>query len=189
MKPKTAKMLSLSLAAMLQSLPLVRTVLPALQAEAPPIWADIFRWVAGGVAFFGYHAISSASSIAISPPTATIGTPYSGTITYSGGHAGAVSSMSMSNNCLGSWTLAPGLTVTYGGGNIANVSGTPAGPSNNVPFTLKMFDSTGCGGGNSDTRSTTLAIVPGGGGGSPPAITVVPQSVVSQVGADVLLSG
>jgi hypothetical protein len=181
------KFLSLTLAALLQFLPVLRTILPAITS---PSGSFVMRWVAGGVAMFGYHAVSRASSIAISPPTATIGTPYTGVITYSGGHAGSVSSMSMSNHCLSaSWTLAPGLTVTYGGGHTANVTGTPSGTAGTVAFSITSFDASNCGSGYADTRITSLNIQSSGGGPAPPTITVTPQSAIAQVGSDVILSG
>ncbi len=190
MNPKLIRLLSLTLAGVLQIVPLVRSALPSLaQGLAPSTWAIIFRWAAGGISYFGYHAISSASSIAISPPNATLGVPYVGTVTYSGGHAGSVASMSLSNTCLGSaTTLFAGLTVVYAGGYTANVSGTPTA-TNTYRFALKIFDTGGCGaGGNNDTRVTSLVVGPSGGGGTAPLITAPPQSLCSQEGADVLFS-
>ncbi len=190
MNPKLIRMLSLILAGALQIVPLVRSALPSLaQGIAPSTSAIIFRWAAGGVAYLGYNAISSASRIAISPPNATVGVPYVGTVTYSGGHAGSVASMSLSNTCLGSaTTLFAGLTVVYAGGNTANVSGTPT-VTNTYRFALKIFDASSCGsGGNNDTRVTSLVIGPSGGGGTTPVITAPPQSLCSQEGADVLFS-
>jgi len=188
--PKLVRVLSLSLAGALQIMPMLRSALPSLsQSLAPSAWGIIFRWAAGGVAYFGYHAISSASSIAISPPNATLGVPYVGTVTYSGGHAGSVSSMSLSNVCLGSTTtLFAGLNIVYAGGNTATVTGTPTA-TNTYRFALKIFDSSGCGnGGNNDTRITSLVVGPSGGGGTAPVITAPPQSLCAQVGADVLFS-
>ena len=190
MKHKLPKMISLLLAGTLQIMPLVRSMLPTLaQSVAPSGWAIVFRWAAGSVAFLGYHAISSASSIAISPPTAVVGQPYVGTVTYSGGHAGSVLSMQLTNICLGSPTpLFAGLTIVYAGGNTATVTGTPTA-TNIYPFTLKMFDSSGCGGGgNTDTRSTVLVVTAGGTTGTPPAISAPPQSLTAQIGADALFS-
>ncbi len=183
-------MISLLLAGTLQIMPLVRSMLPTFaQSVAPSGWAIVFRWAAGSVAFLGYHAISSASSIAISPPTAVVGQPYVGTVTYSGGHAGSVLSMALTNICLGSPTpLFAGLTIVYAGGNTATVTGTPTA-TNAYPFTLKMFDSSGCGGGgNTDTRSTVLVVTTGGTTGTPPAISAPPQSLTAQIGADALFS-
>jgi len=190
MKNRIAKMFPLLLAALLQIMPLARTAVVATGgALSPSGWAVVFRWVVGTVGLLGFDAISSASSIAISPPNAIVGKPYVGTITYSGGHAGAVSSMSLTNICLGSEVeIAPGLTAIYNGGNTATVSGTPT-TAGNFSFTLKMFDASGCGGGgNTDTRSATLVVSAAGAGGTPPSITAPPQSITAQVGADALLS-
>ena len=189
MKLKITTFLSVTLAGLLQFMPLLRSALPEMQSMGAPTGAWIMKWAVGGVAVFGYHAISSASSIAVSPPTALLGVPYSGTITYSGGHAGSVASMSMSNVCLGSFTLAPGLTVTYSGGHTASLTGTPTGALATVPFALKMWDLGGCTGSLTDTRSTSLIIQNSGGGAAAPLMLVAPQSVLAQVGSDVILSG
>lgn len=183
------KMLSLLMAFALQVMPMIRSALVSVNpALAPSGWAVVFRWVAGSAAFLSCDAVSKASSIAISPPNATVGQPYIGTITYSGGHAGSVSSMSLSNFCLANSTnLSNGLSIVYAGGNSASVSGTPAS-AGTFAFTLKIFDGSTCGGGNSDTRSTSLVVGTGGGGGVIPVITSPPQGVTAQIGADALLS-
>ncbi len=177
------------MAAALQIMPLVRTAVQALQQSlAPSGWAIVFRWAAGGMAMFGYHAVSKASSIAISPPNATVGQPYVGTVTYSGGHAGSVSSMSLTNICLGSPTpLFDNLSIIYSGANTATVTGTPTN-AGTFAFNLKIFDGSTCGGGNSDTRTTSLVVGTSGGGGVGPVITSPPQGVTAQVGADALMS-
>jgi hypothetical protein len=182
------KMLSLLMAFALQIMPMIRSALVSVnQALAPNGWAVVFRWVAGA-AVLSYDAVSKASSIAISPPNATVGQPYIGTVTYSGGHAGSVNSMSLSNFCLVSSTnLFDGLTIVYSGGNTAAVTGTPAS-AGTFAFTLRIFDGTGCGTGNSDTRTTSLVVGTGGPGGVAPVITSPPQGVTAQIGADALLS-
>ena len=163
-------------------MPIVRTV-------GNPSAAWIFKWVIGA-AIVGYDAVSSASSVAISPPAATIGVPYAGTITYSGGHAGEVVSMAVNSHCLtSSYTLAPGLTVTYSGGNTARVSGTPSGTAGTVGLTVEVTDGSGCGGGLTDTRATSLIVQNSGGGVIAPTMVVVPGNVIAQIGSDVILSG
>jgi Ig-like domain-containing protein len=181
------KLLSVFMAFALQVMPLIRSALTNLnQALAPNGWAVVFRWAAGA-AVLGYDAVSKASSIAISPPNATVGQTYIGTVTYSGGHAGSVSSMSLSNFCLiASTNFVDGLSIVYSGGNTAAVSGTPTN-AGTFAFTLKIYDGA-CGGGNSDTRSTSLVVGTGGGGGVAPVITSPPQGVTAQIGADALLS-
>ncbi|HZM02461.1 MAG TPA: immunoglobulin domain-containing protein [Candidatus Saccharimonadales bacterium] len=188
MKLKTRNRLSLAVAGLLPFMPILRSTLPAMESAGSPTGAWVLRWTVG-VAICGYDAISRASSVAISPPSATIGVPYSGTVTYSGGHAGAVVSMSVAGSCLGSHTLAPGLTMTYSGVNTANVIGTPSGTLGTVPFTVTVYDGYSCTGGLTDTRSTSLIIQNSGGGPVAPSMTVAPQSTLAQVGSDVLLSG
>lgn len=188
MKRRLTKNLSLLLAAILQIVPIVRSALPVAQSLAPSAWAIIFRWGAGAVALFGQHAISKASSIAITPPNATVGTPYVGTVTYSGSHAGSVSSMKLTNNCLGaSQTLAPGLSIIYSSGNQATVTGTPT-TAGSFPFQLGIYSANSCGSGDSDSRVTTLIVGTSGGGGVAPVFSTAPENGVAQVGSDVTLS-
>ncbi len=190
MKTTLIKSLSILLAVILQIAPLVRSCLPNLQGLAPSTWGIILRIGVGAGAWLGFDAVSQASSISISPANATVGQPYVGTITYSGGHAGSVRSMSYSNNCLGSVvTFVDGLTIVYSGANVASVSGTPTN-SGNFAFGLKIFDSSSCGsGGNSDSRSTTLVVGTSGGTAVAPNFTASPQNTCAQVGTDVQLSG
>lgn len=190
MKKLIVKTLPVLLAGALEVMPLARSMLPTVtQSLVPSGGAIIFRWAIGALAMFGYHAISSASSIAISPPNATVGQPYVGTVTYSGGHAGAVVSISDSGTCLtaAQTPFAPGLTIAYNGGNTAVVSGTPTAVTN-FTFTLRMYDGSNCAGGNSDTRSTTLIVGAGGAGGVAPSFSAAPQSITTQVGSQALLS-
>ncbi len=188
MKRRLTQNLSLFLAAILQIVPIVRSALPVAQSLAPSAWGIIFRWGAGAVAMFGAHAVSKASSIAISPPNATAGTPYVGTATYSGSHAGSVSSMKLTNNCLGaSQYLAPGLTIVYSGGNQAAVTGTPT-TAGSFPFQLGIFSASSCGSGDSDSRATTLIIGTNSATGVIPVFSTAPDSGVAQVGSDVTLS-
>ena len=77
MKKLIVRTLPVLLSGALQVMPLARSMLPTVtQTLVPSGGAIIFRWAIGGLAMFGYHAISSASSIAISPANATLGQPY-----------------------------------------------------------------------------------------------------------------
>jgi hypothetical protein len=151
----------------------------------------IMRWVAGGVAYFGYHAISSASSVSISPPTATIGQAYAGTLTYSGSHSSQVSSMKYNGVCLGSTTLTPGLTISYSGGYTASITGTPTGTvTSNYNIALTVYDGGGCpGAGLQDTRSYLFTVQTNPVFLTVPTITSSPQSLTTQLGANALFSG
>jgi hypothetical protein len=60
----------LVLAAVLQVMPLARTVYTAEVLPGCGV-ALLARWVVGGIAIFGYHAVSSASVTINSPTTAT----------------------------------------------------------------------------------------------------------------------
>ncbi len=190
MKTRYIQLMSVLLAGMLQVAPLLRSFLPNAAGLAPSAWGVILKLGLGTTALLGFDAVSQASSIAISPANATVGTPYVGTVTYSGGHAGAVSSMMMSNICLSSaYSMGNGLSVIYAGGNQATVSGTPIAVNTNETFTIKVWEGNACGGGHSDTRSTSLIVGPSGGGSVAPAITAVPQNTCAQVGTTVQLSG
>jgi Immunoglobulin domain/Immunoglobulin I-set domain len=182
--------LSITLAGVLSVMPMVRSVVvPAVQIAGTPTAAIVFRWVVGAAAMLGFDAVSKASSISISPPSATVGVPYAGTITYSGGYAGEMASMDIGGVCLGSTTLAPGLSVTYHSGNSANVTGTPTGSPGTVSITATVTDGSLCSGGLNDTRSTSLIIQNSGGGPVVPSMLVTPQNVIAPVGSDVILSG
>ena len=182
----------LIVAAALQVMPMIRSALPQLQAIAPSSWAVVLKLSAGAVAYFGYHAISSASSIAISPANATVGQAYTGTITYSGGHAGSVSSMTITNSagtatCMCSaQILLPGSTTAYSSVTTASVSGTPT-TSGTFAFTIRMWDGS-CSSGLNDSRSTSLVVSPPPNTNVAPSIVAPPQSVTAQVGSDALFS-
>ncbi len=96
--------------------------------------------------------------------------------------------MSISGVCLGSYALAPGLTATYSSVNKASVTGTPTGSLGTVPINVTVY-SGGCGSGFSNPQSTSLIIQNSGGGPVAPSMLVAPQSVLAQVGSDVILSG
>lgn len=186
MKKTLSKILPFLLAGILQIAPLLRTVIMQAREIAPCAWGVVLRIGAGAVGVFGFDAVSSASSIAISPVTATNGVSYIGTITYSGSHAGSVSSMMLSNVCMsGQLSFLQGLKISYAGVNKATVSGTPTN-SGTFPFTLKIWDGT-CSG-LTDTRSTSLIIAPTNAALASPSFTSPPQSVTSQEGSDVLFS-
>ena len=188
MRTKFIQTLSLLLAAMLQLAPLVRSCLPNAAGLAPSAWSLILKVGVGAVALLGFDAVSQASSIAISPPNATVGVPYVGTITYSGGHAGSVSSMTFSNTCLsGLSSFLSGLKIQYAGANQATVSGTPT-TAGTFGFSIEVWEGSGCGGGHSDTRSTTFVIGASGGGATTPSAPIL-QNAIAQVGSSVVLSG
>lgn len=186
MKKTLSKFLPWFLACILQVAPFLRTVVMQAREAAPCAWGIILRIGAGAIGVFGFDAVSSASSIAISPVTATNGVPYVGTVTYSGSHAGSVSSMMLSNVCMSSQlNFLQGLKISYAGVNKATVTGTPTN-SGTFPFQLKMWD--GICSGLSDVRSTSIIIAPTNAAPAPPSFTSPPQSVTAQEGAEVLFS-
>ena len=183
------------LAAALQLMPMLRSLLP-LQAQGlvPSAWAVIFRLGVGAAAYLGYDAVSSASSIAISPPTGLGGVPYTGTITYSGGHAGSVTCWNGKSNwtntgagvCDSPYPIAPGLIATPNGNNTCSVSGTPTNLGT-FSFTMSVYKDSGCSG-NSDSRSTSIAIASTNGSNFAPTFTLTPQPQVAQLGSTTILS-
>jgi len=187
MKTKFIQILSVVLAAMLQVAPLLRSCLPQATGLAPATYGFILKLGLGATALLGFDAVSQASSISISPPNATVGQFYSGTVSYSGGHSGSVASMTLTNNCLtSSYQLFPGLTIVYSGGNLATVTGTPTTAGTNH-FTLGIYSGS-CGSGHSDSRSTTLIIAPAGGFASVPSSPIL-ANTIAQVGSAIQLSG
>ena len=139
------KVASLGLAVALQVLPITR-VFVASTSAAGPSFAIVSAWMAGALALMGgIDSVSGASSIAISPATATVGVPYSGIVQYSGAHASSAKSWELRNNWQGSqsgcdtaYEIAPGLWLTNSSFYLAQVGGTPtaAGTFN---FTLRII--------------------------------------------------
>lgn len=189
MKIKFINITSILLAALLQAAPLLRTLVLNVQGLAPSSWGFVLKLGVGAVACLGFDAVSKASSISISPPNAIVGVPYVGTVTYSGGHAGSVSSMSFGTCIGGGVAFVDGLTIAYAGVNTATVSGTPTA-AGSFPFSIKVFDQSGCGtSGHTDTRSATLIVGAGTGGPVAPNLSAAPINTCAQVGSDVQLSG
>ena len=104
MKTKYLQFVSILLAGLLQVAPMLRNILPSAAGLAPSAWGFILKIGLGAAAVLEFDSVSQASSISISPPNATVGVQYFGTISYSGGHAGSVGSMTYSNACLSGQT-------------------------------------------------------------------------------------
>jgi hypothetical protein len=190
MKICFVRFMSIALALFLQLSPLLRSIVPNTTGLAPSAWAFILKIGVAATALLAFDAVSQASSVSISPPNATAGQSYIGTITYSGGHAGSVNSMAWTNTCIGTpVAFVDGLTIVYNGGNTATVMGSPTN-AGNFSFTIKVFDQGGCGSfGHTDSRSTTLVVGPGTGGPVAPTISAAPPNTCAQVGSGVQLSG
>ncbi len=183
------KIASLSLAVALQVLPITR-VFVASSPVAGSSYAIVSTWIAGALALMGgLDAVSGASSLLISPNTATTGVAYSGIVQYSGGHASSVRSWELKNNwsgaksgCNSVYEIAPGLWLTNAATYLARVGGTPTA-SGTFSFTMKIWDAAGCSGGNSDTRTASITI--NAGTASAPSITTQPVSQTVTAGANV----
>ncbi len=199
MKSRFIQTLSILLAALLQLAPLLRQLMPSTQGLAPNAWAMILKIGVGSLALVGFDAVSRASSVSVSPANVVTGTLYTNStaiaITYSGGHAGSVSSMQVQTNgvyqCLvgTSVPLGDGLSITYNTKNTATITGTP-NKTNSLTLTIKVWDG-GCGSGHSDTHSCTLLVSTNGGSASAPItpFAATPQNTCAQLGTDVQLSG
>ncbi|MDR3457281.1 MAG: immunoglobulin domain-containing protein [Verrucomicrobiae bacterium] len=147
---------SLLLAALLQVLPMVRTV--CTQPSAVSAFAIIFRWAIGGTAALGaFDSVSGATSVFTSPSTfnGSVGTYFSNNVVVSigGGNnasssdyvfvsSGSTSSPLLYNNQTTTITMPPGLTFkassvngskTIGG----SIYGTPATPGS-YPTTVTI---------------------------------------------------
>ncbi len=187
MKNRFIQILSLLLAAMLQLAPLMRSILPT-QGLAPSAWGFILKIGVGATALLGFDAVSQASSMALSPANATMGSPYSGVISYSG-HSSSVNSASCNGNCLaGGSIVTNGLTVAYDGAHSITINGTPTS-TNAINFVAKVYKASSCGSGYSYSQTLKLLVNPIGGASQESTFTAAPQNQIAQVGTDVDLSG
>ena len=188
MKNRSLQILSLLLAAMLQLAPLMRSLLPT-QGLAPSAWGFILKIGVGATALLGFDAVSQASSMSLSPANATVGSPYSGVISYSG-HSSSVSSAACDGNCLagGSSFVTNGLTVAYDGAHSITINGTPT-KTNTLYFSATVYERTSCGSGNSYGQTLALLVNPAGGAAQESSFTAAPQNQIAQVGTAVDLSG
>jgi len=183
------KVASLGLAVALQVLPITRVFIATSPAAGGSL-AIVSTWIAGALALMGaVDAVSGASSISISPATATTGVPYSGAVVYSGAHASSAKSWQLRNNWNGAQTacntiyeIAPGLWLTNSGNYLARIGGVPT-TSGTFNFTLKIWEASGCTGGNSDTRSSAITV--SGSTATAPTITTQPVGQTVTAGANV----
>ncbi len=196
MRNRISQTLPLILAAALQIVPMLRSLIPvATQGLAPSTWAIVFRLATGATALFGYHAISSASSLTISPVNATKGSTYSGTVTFTDSHQASVSSMNITNVCGSSmtWTvMQPNITATYGAAGANKLAITSLGPVTNAgkfTFGVRAFNTSTCGGQSSKIDYISLTVIDPGAGSFAPTWSATPANLVVQAGADAILSG
>ena len=188
MRKKSTPTLSVVLAAALQVMPMVGNLISIeSQGLVPSGYACILKIAAGAVALLGFDAVSSASSISISPATALVGQPYTGIITYNSAYAGRIHAMTLTNDCMDSPVMiAPGLNAIYSAtsGYTATVSGTPT-TVGTYSFAIKCW-TTGCGTGivSSPHTGTLMVVQPS----APPIWLATPSNTVAQVGSNVVLS-
>ena len=189
---KFRKLFSLLLALALQVMPLTRLFVVATPATGSS-FAIIAMWLGGAAALLGsVDAVSGASSISISPATATVGVPYSGVVQYSGVRAASIKSWSQAQNwngsqagCNSSYEIAPGLWVTNSSTYLMRIGGTPTA-SGTFNFALTIHDAINCGGIYTDTRSAAITINPAPT--AAPGITTQPVSQTVAEGANVSFS-
>ena len=115
--------LPILLAALLQVMPMLRTILPLQsQLSASPAWAFVLRVAGGATALLGsYHAVSGATSI-VTPYTvnAQVGTPYNRQLTTSGQTAHSWSANTAPKGTA-VFPLTPGLWLTNSNGRIGGI--------------------------------------------------------------------
>ena len=181
---------SLLLAALLQLLPLVKTVLT--HPAAASTWAIVFRWTIGTTAAVGaFDSVSGATSVFTTPSTfsGTVGTPFNANVTVSigGGNSASssdyllVSSSTASspllfNNQSTTVTMPPGLTFTASWANGATtiggvITGTPTIPGS-YPTSVTIVSP----GNASLSQNITITITGSSGGPVAPGITSAPAS-------------
>jgi len=173
------RVLPVLLAALLQLMPMLRSVLSTpSQVFTPSNWAYVFKVAGGVVALLGsYHAVSGATAV-VAPYTvnAQVGLPYSRQLTTSGQTAHSWSANTTTN---GSpvFPLTPGLWLTNSNGRIG---GTPtvAIVSN---ITISAWENSG-NKGASVSAVFTFTITNGTGAVTAPAILTQPQSQTNYVG-------
>jgi hypothetical protein len=182
MRKNLTPALSVLLAAALQLMPLLRNIVGfESQGLAPSGYAFILKIGVGAVALLGFDAVSSATSVTISPVTATFGQPYRGTITYESTYAGQFTAMTITNVCMSSPVqIAPGLTAIYNSFNTATVTGTPTMPGT-YSVSVEPWTS-GCNGGlTTGPHAFTLIVL-----GTPPVWVTSLSNTVAQVGSSLV---
>ena len=175
------------LAALLQLLPLVRTVFthPAVAST----WAVVIRWAIGGTAALGaFDSVSGATSVFTTPNTfsGAVGTPFSTNVTVSigGGNSAAssdylyvssagVNSPLLLNNQSTTLTMPPGLTFTAAWVNGAStiggkITGTPTS-AGTFPTTVTIVSP-----GNASLSQAITITITGQTVATAPSITTQP---------------
>jgi hypothetical protein len=170
---KHARQTSIVLAALLQCLPVCRTLFVAPVGASPGI-AIVFRWLAGAAMFLGsVDAVSGASTVITSPTTAT-GTnavPFYYRITCGPQVA----------NTFGASPLPPGLFVNTTSGKI---TGTPT----QVGITICKITASDSGKVDRTTSTNLTITIVSGTTITPPSITTQPASKSVAVGSSVTFS-
>ena len=158
MRNKIVKVLPLALAAALQVMPMLRTVLPEAQALAPSTWAFVLQLAAGAVALLGgVHAVSGAS-VYING----VGSPKSFTISGTNGVSMTPLRLTTGGQTASSWStttaplnsavypLAPGLFLTNATGYIG---GKPTQTGTNT-YAISAWENSGNSGATISTNFT-----------------------------------
>ncbi len=168
------------LAALLQAMPMLRTILPLQsQLSASPAWAFVLRVAGAATALLGsYHAVSGATAI-VTPYTVTAGAgaPYSRQLTTSGQTAHSWSANTAPKGTA-VFPLTPGLSLTNSNGRIGGIP-TVAMTTN---ITISAWENSG-NSGASISAVFTFTITNGTGPGTPPTIATQPQSRTNYVGS------
>lgn len=182
------------LAALLQLMPFVRSLVPVVNSGfVSSAWAMVFRLATGSVAFLGaHHAVSGASAVSLVPSTATAGVPYTGILQYSGSHSADVKSWQCITNfagkqtvCSSTYLIAPGISVVNSSTKVATVTGTPTA-AGVYKFTMKIWSGSNCTGGDNDVRTATITVI---GASTAPVFSAAPTNRTVTAGGSATFSG
>ena len=138
LKNRLFRVMPLFLAAALQVMPMLRSLLPAVtQGLTPSAWSIILKIGAGTVALLGsYHAVSGASTTIVPLATGytlylTNGILFKQTLTTSPNSAGSWSTNNIANGSTAVFQLFPNFSLTNSTGKIGGVPVVASGVATN----------------------------------------------------------
>ena len=138
LKNRLIRVMPLFLAAALQVMPMLRSLVPAVtQGLTPSAWSIILKIGAGTVALMGsYHAVSGASTTIVPLATGytvylTNGILYKNLLTTGPESAGSWSTNNIANSGTAAFQMFPGVSLTNSNGKIGGVPVLASGVATN----------------------------------------------------------